>query len=529
MENTIYQTLEQLIQIQSDTNSILEKDIEDYLVKSISQIPYFNQHPTFGIEMIDNDDLERGVVWGLVKGNGPDTIVLLNHHDAVDIDVYGNLKSSAFDPEALRKGLKTLTLDEETTQDLEDDHWMFGRGTADMKAGIAIHLHILKKFSDQLNPSGNILFISVPDEEYLSQGMRHCSGFLNQMKDKHDLNYKLLINSEPHERSQDKFTIYDSSVGKCMASIFVQGIKSHIGKIYDGLNPMLLLSNIVQSTELNPIFSDQALGDCSPPPSWSFVRDFKGSYDASIPEAAGGYLSFLTLTSTPKDILDSLRELCQTSMDAMVEHKIKTYETIYNKPYDKILHKPQVKFYEELLKDAININKEASEKALADVKDYIKNEIRGNRLTIPESNFKIIKVLLDIVSYQEPTAVIALSPPYYPQITATLDHKEMLDKIHHVFRHEDIDYEHYFMGISDLSYTGLQDADKIMPYVAPNMPLWDRDFYTIDFMSLKELSIPSIILGPWGKDLHKMTERVYIPDLVEKTHLLIGKLIDEII
>jgi len=528
MQNNIYKILEELIKIQSDTNTHLEKDIEKYLLDHISQMPWFKDHPTFGLEALSHDDLERGIVWALLKGNGPNTIILLNHHDAVDIDVYRNLKEVAFDSEALRTSLKNLKLDDDTHRDLDDSNWMFGRGTADMKAGIAIHLHILEKYAKE-NLKGNLLFISVPDEENLSQGMRHGSQLLSRLSDTYDLKYELLINSEPHERTNNKFTIYDSSVGKNMAAIYVQGIKSHIGKIYDGLNPTLLLSNIVQKTELNPMFSDSVLGDQSPPPSWSYVRDFKASYDASVPEAAGGYLSFLTLESTPIDILSHLKEICSDAMTEMVEHKKRTYETIYKRTYDKVHHLPQVKLYQDLLQDATHKNKQATEQSLRESKIFIKDELKAKRLTIPESNFILIRSLLDIVTYNEPTAVVALSPPFYPHISTETAHQSVMGTVKDILKEDEIDFQHYFMGISDLSYTGLQNADKITPYVAPNMPLWDEDFYTIDFSSLKKLSIPSIILGPWGKDLHKMTERVYVPDLVENTHLLISKLIDQLL
>lgn len=530
MKNSkIYKTLEELIRIQSDTNSIMEKDIEAYILNCIENMPYFQTHKTYGKNLIENDDFGRGIVWALIKGKEDQTIILLNHHDAVDIEVYGSLKNLAFEPEDLKKSLKQLKLDPDTEKDLQDDNWMFGRGTADMKAGLAIHLQLLENYSQKETFNGNILFLSVADEESLSKGMRYAVKLLQELRQEHDLTYNLLINSEPHERESNEFTVYDSSVGKTMAAVYVQGIKSHIGKIYDGLNPTLILSNIVQKTELNPIFSDQALGDYSPPPSWSYVRDFKAFYDASIPEAAGGYLSFLTLNSTPKDILDRLKTICKVALEETIQHKIVTYEEIFSRKFDKTVYLPQVKFYEELLADAVKINETLTAMTLSSTRESIKKELKNNQITIPESNFIIIRALLEIVSYNEPTVVIALSPPFYPHISTEIEHPDIMKNVKLALLDHNIDFQHYFMGISDLSYTGLQNANKVAPYVAPNMPLWGEDIYNIDFTNLKTLSIPSIILGPWGKDLHKMTERVYVPDLVEYTQLLISELIDSIV
>ena len=46
---------------------------------------------------------------------------------------------------------------------------------------------------------------------------------------------------------------------------------------------------------------------------------------------------------------------------------------------------------------------------------------------------------------------------------------------------------------------------------------------------MKTLSMPSLIIGPWGKDLHKKTERVYIPDLVENVPSYIEELITNLL
>jgi len=38
---------------------------------------------------------------------------------------------------------------------------------------------------------------------------------------------------------------------------------------------------------------------------------------------------------------------------------------------------------------------------------------------------------------------------------------------------------------------------------------------------MQALSIPVINIGPWSKDLHKFTERVYKTDLYERTPALL--------
>ena len=83
----------------------------------------------------------------------------------------------------------------------------------------------------------------------------------------------------------------------------------------------------------------------------------------------------------------------------------------------------------------------------------------------------------------------------------------------------------YMKGITDLSYAALQNGENIVPYIGPNMPLWQKS-YDIPFAEMQALSVPVINIGPWGKDHHKFTERVYKIDLYERTPALLESAID---
>lgn len=48
------------------------------------------------------------------------------------------------------------------------------------------------------------------------------------------------------------------------------------------------------------------------------------------------------------------------------------------------------------------------------------------------------------------------------------------------------------------------------------MPLFG-DYYDVPFEAIKEISMAGINIGPWGKDFHKLTERVNKEDLYERT------------
>jgi len=42
------------------------------------------------------------------------------------------------------------------------------------------------------------------------------------------------------------------------------------------------------------------------------------------------------------------------------------------------------------------------------------------------------------------------------------------------------------------------------------MPGWGKK-YTLDIEDIRELILPVVNIGPYGKDAHKYTERVYMP------------------
>ena len=96
----IMEILQEMIHIDSETNTPKERQIEQYLQKFFAEMDVIS-----GLIHVPNDRFERSVVYGLVRGKSSRTVIFMNHHDVVDIEVYGNLRDQAFDPEELKKAL----------------------------------------------------------------------------------------------------------------------------------------------------------------------------------------------------------------------------------------------------------------------------------------------------------------------------------------------------------------------------------------------------------------------------------------
>lgn len=190
-------------------------------------------------------------------GKGPKIVVLVHHYDVVDVEDYKTLKNLAFSPYELREALlaHVSLLPEDAQQDLQEDTFLFGRGVCDMKGGGAIQYALLEQYSQMAAKGefeGNVIVIGVPDEENLSAGMRAAVVLLASLKRKLKLEYQMMLNSEPHQRKDFTQGIFlEGSVGKIMPFIYVRGFLSHAGKVFEGLNPTSVLSEIARRTEVN--------------------------------------------------------------------------------------------------------------------------------------------------------------------------------------------------------------------------------------------------------------------------------------
>ncbi|WP_432404350.1 M20/M25/M40 family metallo-hydrolase [Wukongibacter sp. M2B1] len=524
------------IQIRSDTFSRHEKKIEEFLTNFFANIDYFKRYPEhFGTYKIENDPINRSVCWALVRGEGEETVVLIHHNDVVDIEDFKTLKPYAYSPKELERELVKLKKDllSEARKDLESGEYIFGRGTADMKSGGAIQLALIKRYSEIEDFKGNVLLVSVPDEENLSAGMRSAILLLEELKKKYRLRYLMMINSEPHQRvHKDIGIISEGSVGKIMPLVYVRGSLAHIGKVFEGFNPLSLLTEIVRRTELNIEFSDFVEGEGSPPPTWLYIKDRKYHYDVSMPLGIGGCFSVLTLDSSPAVLLEKLKNISEEAFSDIIERMNDTYRSFrerVKRPFEVLPWKVNVITFEELYNEAYENYGESFKRCYDKTFEEISKKIEAEELSIVESNFLLIEMIFDYINDLSPRVVIALVPPYYPNVSNI--YFEELDQRAKGISVKLIDYarknfsqsyarEYFYTGISDLSYSSVKNSKEIVKSLEGNMPLYGP-LYSIPLEKIEELSMPCINIGPWGKDFHKLTERVLKEDLFHITPRLL--------
>ncbi len=539
-ENNKKQRIEELllafVACGSFTNKA-ENEIIAFFSQWTQENEYFRQHRQhWGFYPLQDDPLQRQVAWCLVKGQGDKTVILLHHHDIVDTLEYGEDAPWALKPQelSLLYAKKYSGFPDEVVADIKENSWLFGRGVADMKAGAAIQMELIEEYSRKSDFSGNLLLLSVPDEENLSAGMNSAIYLLKELQRQYNLDYKMLLNCEPHTR-QDFVcpTIYRGSIGKIMPLFYIRGETCHVSQIYDGYSASSIMSELIRRIELNPEFIEHDGSTTSPPPAVLLARDLKPVYDVSIPQSAWFLLNILPLQAAPLEILNKLKLLSQEALAQILQDNNSSYQqycNIAHIPYVAKTWSENVLLFEELYKTAIANSPEIFKAAYSTLLAQLTKQYHDNQISIHHCSRQLIELCLQYADLTTPVVVIALTPPFYPSV-----HNNMLDAATYQYTEtliaelcnfsqnqnkQQLAIQDYFSGISDLSYAGFYHSSANIDCLQSNMPAW-KTIYSLALELIKELALPVLNIGPWGKDCHTRYERVYKDDLFSKTPSLL--------
>jgi arginine utilization protein RocB len=437
-----------------------------------------------------------------------------------------------------------LELDAESAKDLDGGGWIFGRGVADMKGGASIQMALFERYAKMAEEGalrGNILLVGLPDEENLSAGGRSAPRLLKKLKDKHGLRYLLALNAEPTHRAErtSGYELAVGSIGKIMPLIYVRGKLSHAGMVYDGMNPIKIMSKIVEKLDLIPDLIDGVDGITSPAPTFLYLKDTKNVYDVSLPIAASGYMSVMFLKKSVGEIMELVREKCEEAFEeaiADIQRSFESYVSAGGGRSNALPWRASVKFYSELREEAVRDSGGKFNESFAALTEHIREAVASGEMSLVDASHKVIEHTLRFVRNVSPTVVIALTPPYYPVVGNSMlgDAAEKINRLTDdiVARNKGKwggEYlKYYIVGMSDLSYFMQNPSPGDNAYIKDNMLLWG-DIYDIPFDDLDEISMPVMNIGPLGKDLHKYTERVLREDLVNRAPDLIAFAIEQVL
>lgn len=445
-----------------------------------------------------------------------DTVVLLSHFDVVDIKDYGHLEHLAFRPRELTHELHNLyeRIPTNVRADLQSGEWLFGRGVMDMKAGLTVHLSMLERAMNGQFP-GNLLLLTVPDEEANSEGMLSAISVIKDLQNKYQLNIKACVNSEPvfsKYPNDDHYYIYTGSIGKVLAGFFCKGIETHVGEPFSGLNANFMISELNRFIELNEQFCEFFESDeVTPPPTNLMQKDLKEEYSVQIPHESVSMFNLFVMNRSFQKLHQMLWETAKRAA-RQIEDTYSKREKEFQKhvPFSSRKRNVKVFTYQQLLEKAIELYGEAE---VGRRIDYL----QSNRGVLGDRDFstKLVADLASLCHEEAPMIVLFYSPPFYPAVSSKNDpliEKTVTNlKIYAQQKHNvDITRQHYFPGLSDLSFLKLNEDPKTLHLLTSNMPLYGKGYY-MPIQEMMELNIPVLNVGPFGKDAHKWTERLHLP------------------
>lgn len=532
--NNIYENLRAICAMPGISGSASENLTAEKIYSMLSEMKYFKQHPEnlFKV-MVKDDPYGRYSVAGLVElePGSADTIILTGHYDVVGTEEYGKLRDVAFDIDAITERVAELALDEFSRKDYESGEWIFGRGTADMKYGLSLCMELIRHYSEDEDApelKGNLLFLAVAGEETNSEGMLASIPFLNKLTEEKGLKYTAYLLTEPfvtedQEEDPNKY-IHFGSCGKVMPMFLSVGDPSHAGEAFLGFDPGLITAGIHTRLQMQPELCDVRYGEVTPPPVCLKMKDLKETYSVTTPLYSLAYYSKNTMDLDPESLIETLRGIAAEAMDeaiALLEEKVHRYEEMYGEKPGRKQYRTEVMTYSELigeLKDNYEKLKgqgiEAEEPVSA-LESYSKKLV-SEGMEIQEAASMTVRRAIEMLPEKRAMVVVGFIPPFYPNthIDEAVDVDSLLVKASEDtmnFASEEygmsLKRKEWFAGLSDLCYTGLS-SDREFGELFENL-VGFGNIYHFPEKELKALHIPGIIMGAWGKDLHKHTERIH--------------------
>ena len=79
-----------------------------------------------------------------------------------------------------------------------------------------------------------------------------------------------------------------------------------------------------------------------------------------------------------------------------------------------------------------------------------------------------------------------------------------------------------------MSFLACNDSPEDIAMMASNTPAWGTRI-RYDYGVLQTLDLPTINIGPWGRDYHQRTERVYTPYAFGEVPELIWRIVTDLL
>ena len=451
----------------------------------------------------------RRVVWGRLRGGGRRALLVLGHFDTVGVEEYADLgdpgAALAFRPRELRERLiesggapgRSPTL----ASDLEEERrrpgtWLFGRGSLDMKSGIAAGIAALGALARAKSPSGDVVLVITPDEEHESAGMLEAVPHLARLAEAESLAFAGALNLD----YSNEPVAYAGVLGKALAGIWVRGVPTHAGDPFAGMDAIQLAAAIARRLSASTALRDVWQGRPGPPPVALKLRDLKTGYNV------------------------------QTAPEAVMEWNVLTYSRPLEATFASLEREVRVALDDvgtemrALSGGSAAWHTEPMVRSLAALAPWVTRAAApGPRAGEDPRAFslRVVRESVAAAGIEGPVVVPYLLPPFYP--AALPRNSAWMAAAGAALEREGVEVRPLYPFISDASYVSWRGAP--VDDLATHMPAWNRS-YRLPIAAMTALDLDVINLGPWGRDAHGVGERVNTAWTFERLPALLARVIE---
>lgn len=357
--------------------------------------------------------------------------------------------------------------------------------------------------------------------------MRAALTFLRQFFEEKQLQPSAFLLSECfeyREEDPDRETaryIHVGASGKVMPAFFFVGAPAHVKEPFLSLDPNLLAVEVYRRLQLNPAFSQSRDGELTPPPVCLKMQDLKELYSVSTPLFAASYFNLVTVDLDPEALLQELLQLARESFVSALKQLQERAEAYAGRFGIKVACSrmvPLVKSWDEAYAEAEKTYQLRHPQAADTLDLYLREKVRGWKeegLEIQAMGLHLMREIAELQAESRPMMIVGFLPPYYPDIRpepsdpALAELLAAIQKTMDFARQNfaaDLRLKKYYMGISDMCYTGLSQSRDVQPLL--HNLVGEGLIYDFPAADLKKFHVPAIDLGGFGKDFHKASERL---------------------
>ncbi len=315
------------------------------------------------------------------------------------------------------------------------------------------------------------------------------------------------------------------------------GRESHVGEPFSGADANLLAAELIGDLSMNPNLCDHVRGQSTPPPVTLHAADLKAHYDVQLPFAAYFYLNVLTFSTTPDQLIETLRERA-TAVLTRTLARIDSAERAWVAAQDDANWQPRatprtgdVLTWRELRAGCVaRLGEEAVVAALDDAWRRLPEGIDSR-----ERSMRMTHALWTLSGREGPAIVLYYSPPYYPHIAAApCELHTAVAEVAAAHPDLQLSVEEFYPFISDMSYLQL-DTTADLTALTANMPVWREDEaspvagdYSLPLAEIAALGLPVVNFGPYGAGAHQRGERLLMSYSFETLPRLLLETIEQL-